>query len=92
MQNVIAINFWFIIVLFFHVYALTEYFTSFHASAAEGIQTSVIVEMIKEGGYTFMQRCHAVNVVLFRVFEENCNIFKNRQSLNPDQLCDMFTF
>jgi hypothetical protein len=46
-NNVSTINFWFVIVLFFHVYTLTEYFSSFHASAAEGIQTSILIEMMK---------------------------------------------
>lgn len=84
MKNVMAINFWFILILFLHVYALTEYFSSFHASAAEGIQTSVIVEMIKEGGYTFMQRCHAVIHFLLRPCVKNFKTYKNKQ-LNHDQ-------
>jgi hypothetical protein len=85
MKNVSAVNLWFILILFFHVYALTEYFSSFHASAAEGIQTSVIVEMIKEGDYTFMQRCHAVTYFLHRASVKNSKSFKKKQ-LNHDKL------
>ena len=40
-------------------------FTSFHAAAAEGIQTSLLVELSYSKGYDSMRHCNPVRLTLF---------------------------
>ena len=62
---------WFVIVLFVFILAITSFFASIHPSAAEGIQTSFIVENHLSGGYDYMQHCIPVTIALFSPSEES---------------------
>lgn len=47
--------------------AITYYFGSLHASAAEGLQTSVMVEYQIMGDYNYMLRCLPVTSTIILV-------------------------
>jgi hypothetical protein len=53
---------WFVAEVIILVTAITYYFGSLHASAAEGLQVSFMVENQLTGGYEYMQLCLPVKV------------------------------
>lgn len=62
---------WFVAEVLIVITAITYYFGSLHASAAQGLQVSFMVQNQLTGGYEYMQFCLPVTMVQFRQFEKN---------------------
>jgi len=73
-----TVNLWFAIDLFVIIIGSMSFFASIHASVAEGIQTSFLVEAFLSSGYDYMQKCIPVNMGLFSLSGRSCRRWRRR--------------
>ena len=73
-----TINIWFAIDFFVVIIGSMSFFASVHASVAEGIQTSFLVEAFLSSGYDYMQKCIPVTMRLLSLSGRNCRRWRGR--------------